>query len=318
MSILFIGFDYFGYTSAINDEFGRMGFESCFHDIQPRTLNFKVMRRLNAKLYQAALDNYHKSIIDSYDPGVFDHVIFLQVHQMSNVNMVHLRSRQRNATFTLYNWDAVATHDYRPYLKYFDRAFTFDPQDAEALGINYLPLFATNRYHNIDRNRYEPTSVYFIGNIVNPERYRVVRAFEAFCAEHGLQFDFFMSTTIHGWSEMRRNGIRPKDVSLRHLPTDRQDEWIARSSAVFDFANHAQSGFTMRVMENLCAGKKIITNNHNVKNAPFYSEDRFLMYNETDFSAVPDFLAQPLYEPEASFSEYQVSNFAARLIGIQR
>lgn len=318
MKTLFIGFNYHEYTSAINGEFERMGFTSCFHDIQPERIHFKVMRRLNANLYQEALDRYHKSIIDSYDAGVFDHVIFLQVHQMSHTNMAYLRSRQKGATFTLYNWDAVTTHDYRPYLRYFDRAFTFDPQDAEVLEIEYLPLFATNRYHNIDRTRYEPTSVYFIGNIVNPERYRVVRAFEGFCRGHGLRFDFFMSSTVHGWTTMRRAGIRPRDVSLRHLSTHHQDEWIARSAAVFDFANHAQAGFTMRVMENLCAGKKIITNNLNVKNAPFYSEDRFLIYDGTDFSAVPEFLALPLDDPEASFPEYQVENFAAQLIWDQK
>ena len=117
---------------------------------------------------------------------------------------------------------------------------------------------------------------------------------------------------------MRRSGIRPRDVSLLRIHKERQDEWIARSAAVFDFANHAQSGYTMRVMENLCAGKKIITNNHNIKHAPFFGEDSILIYNGENFSAVPEFLALPLKEPQARFPQYEVSNFAARLTGVSR
>ncbi|OZA19995.1 MAG: hypothetical protein B7Y02_00160 [Rhodobacterales bacterium 17-64-5] len=315
MKILFIGFGYHEYTNAINTEFEMLGFQSYFHDIQPGKLHFKIARRLHGRYYQSFLDRYHKSIIDSYDVGTIDHVVFLQVHQMSFANLVHLRSRQRSATFTLYNWDAVTTHDYRPYLEFFDRAFTFDPRDAEELGIGYLPLFATRRYQSADIRRHDPMSVYFIGNIVNPERYRVVRAFERFCKENGIRFELFMSTTLHGWTSMRQAGIRPQNVSLRQLPTSRQDKMISNSAAVFDFANHAQVGFTMRVMENLCAGKKIITNNINVRQAPFYREDRFLVYDGLDFSKVPAFLGLPLNDPEADFSLYHVQNFAAHLIG---
>ena len=317
MRLLFIGFNYHEYTKSICDEFDRMGFETVFHDIQPNRLPLKIARRVNAWCYREALGRYHDSIIESYPANHFDCVVFLQVHQFDPARLARLKARQSRATFVLYNWDAVTTHDYRPWLDFFDHVFTFDPTDAAALGICYLPLFATRRYQTAASAASTlPASVYFIGNIVNPERYRMVRSFEDFCRTSGIGFRCYLSTTVHGWTQMVRVGLRPRGVSLRPISEMLQDRMLAQSSAVFDFANHRQAGFTMRVMENLCAGRKIITNNPHVADAPFFSEDRLLIYRDQDFSAVPGFLARPLADPGMTFPDYHVQTFARRLLGL--
>ena len=313
MKLLFIGIDYHEYTRSILEEFRTLGYESRFHNIQPGRLHFKIARRLSAAVYQTLLDEYHRQIILSVGAEEFDIVVFLQVHQMSPKNLELLKKRQSRARFVLYNWDAVSTHDYRPYMHFFDRVLTFDPRDAADLNISYLPLFATRRYQEHFAHRIEGPSAYFIGNIVNPQRYRVIDSFEGFCVRNSIKFDHFMSTTLHGYTEMLRAGIMPKEVSLRQIASERQNQMVRSAAAVFDFANHVQTGFTMRVMENLCAGKKIITNNKNIMNAPFYSPDRFHVFEGVNFSTIPDFLMSPLSDPENRFLEYSVQEFAATL-----
>jgi len=312
--LLFVAFDYHEYSRAIHAEFIRLGFDSHFHSIQPGKLYLKIMRRLSSSGYQSLLDRYHRQIIMSYPQGGFDQVVFLQVHQMSHGNMDLLKVRHPDARFSLYNWDAVTTHDYRPYLKYFDKAFTFDPADAGHLSIGYLPLFCIRRFQGLRRDQCSPLSAYFVGNIVNPRRYEAVCAFEEYCAHENILFSKYFSTTVHGWTTMLKAGLRPKKVSLRAIPDAAFVAMMQQSSAVFDFANHSQTGFTMRTMENLCAGKKIITNNPNVKNAEFYSDDRFLIFDDLDFSSVSDFLKRPLDRPDEEFSSYHVQNFARRLL----
>lgn len=314
--LLFIAFDYHEYSRSICDEFVQLGFESYFHSIQPGKPYLKIWRRLSTSAYQSLLDRYHKQIILSYPKGHFDQVVFLQVHQMSQCNMVLLKMRQPDARFTLYNWDAVTTHDYRPYVKYFDRVFTFDAADAEHLRIGYLPLFCIRRFQTLRRDRSPSLSAYFIGNIVNPRRYEAVCAFEEYCAREKILFSKYLSTNLSGWTTMLKAGLRPKRVSYRSIPDAGFVSMMEKSSAVFDYANHRQMGFTMRIMENLCAGKKIITNNPNVKNADFYSEDRFLVFDDLDFSAVSDFLKRPLDRPDEEFPAYHVQNFARRLLGV--
>jgi len=315
--ILFIAFDYHEYSRAIDAEFQVLGFDSHFNSIQPGKLLFKIARRLSPSVYRMMLDAYHRRIILSYDPDCFDRVVFLQVHQVSTANMNLLRKRQSRAQFTLYNWDAVTTHDYRPYLQFFDNAFTFDPDDAKALAIGYLPLFCIRRFQGLGRDGAQPLSAYFVGNIVNPARYTAVNTFAEFCQQQGIEFRQYLSTTLHGYTQMRRQGMRPKDVSFSSIADADFVAMVERSAAVFDFANHRQSGFTMRTMENLCAGKKIITNNPNVRLAEFYSEDRFLVFEGMDFSGVMPFLRRPLQDPENDFELYHVQSFAARLLGLR-
>jgi hypothetical protein len=316
--ILFIAYDYYEYARAIDGEFREMGFESNFYSIQPETIPFKVARRLSGSLYRSSLDRYHSEIIEKYLKGYFDYVIFLQVHQMSQENMHLLKERQSQARFVLYNWDAVKTHDYRPYMRFFDRVLTFDPVDAGVLGVEYLPLFCIRRFQDL-RPRFEtPLSVYFIGSIVNPKRYEAVRAFERYCAANAISFQTYMSSTVHGITQMLKAGIWPRGVSLRAIGAERFVEMMETSNAVFDFANHAQSGFTMRTMENLCAGKKIITNNAMVKETDFYSEDRFFVFKGLEFEGVSEFLQRQVSSEGRDTSRYTVQEFARRLLGVAR
>lgn len=315
-SILFIGYDYHSYTRSINAEFEQLGFQSRFHSIQPGNLYLKIARRSSSKLYATLLDHYHRRIILSYAEGAFDHIVFLQVHQFSHENMALLKARQPRARYTLYNWDAITTHDYRPYIGYFDRVLTFDPSDAKTLGIYYLPLFCVRGFQKLRSVPQTDSSVYFVGNIVNPKRYEVIKAFQAFCVREGIRFEYFLSTTVHGWTQMRKANLRPDDVSFQSIKEQAFRSMITRSAAVLDFANHQQSGFTMRIMENLCAGKKLITNNANALTASFYSPDRILVYSGEDFSAVKNFLDTPLTDPKKDFSEYHIQSFAKNLLGL--
>lgn len=101
---------------------------------------------------------------------------------------------------------------------------------------------------------------------------------------------------------------------MRSIPHNRFIDMIETSVAVFDFANHQQSGYTMRTMENLCAGKKIITGNHHIVNEPFYSPDRILVFDGFDFSGVRAFLDTPLRDSDARYGLYHVASFARQLL----
>jgi hypothetical protein len=90
---------------------------------------------------------------------------------------------------------------------------------------------------------------------------------------------------------------------------------VERSTTVFDFANHRQSGYTMRIFENLCAGKKIITNAARIRREPFYSADRIHVFEGRDFSGVKEFVQRDLAEPGLRFEQFHVQSFVRTLLG---
>ncbi len=82
----------------------------------------------------------------------------------------------------------------------------------------------------------------------------------------------------------------------------------------------------MRAVENLCAGKKIITNNPRILAEPFHAPDRVLIPDRVlpdralivdgaDFGAVPAFLDRALTDPDARFAALHIQSFLRQLLG---
>ncbi|WP_323771008.1 hypothetical protein [Antarctobacter sp.] len=170
----------------------------------------------------------------------------------------------------------------------------------------------------LTRDKASSRHVYTVGNIVNPRRYDAIKAFEAYCKGHGIVFESFMKMSPVVYLRFLRAGRIPRGVSLRSIKPEDFRAMIERSSATFDFANHqSQSGHTMRTFENLCGGKKIVTNNHTVRSEAFFSEDRIFVYETLDFTGVEEFLEMPLADPDAEFGEYRIQAFARTLLGLE-
>lgn len=316
MKILFFGIQYHTYTNALIAEMERLGAKVTFVDLQPRTVGFKILRTLARSAYESFVQRHLRAAVAAARATAYDKVVFLQAHQMSVQTLAALRQSQPKAEFSLYNWDAVTTHDYRAQAAHFDRVLTFDPNDAEAYGFRYLPLFCIRRWQKLSRDRADTHSVYMVGNIVRLERYRAVARFRNYCAHHGLSFRDHLKISPVVLAYAVRAGIWPRGVSLRAIREDSFAKMIEASVAAFDFGNHAQSGQTMRMMESLCAGKKIITNNSGVKQEPFYSPDRIHVFEGSDFSGITAFLKIPLAEPQARFPEYHIQAFTQHFIGL--
>jgi hypothetical protein len=314
MNILLIALHYHDYPQAIADEFRALGHEVRVHDIQPRDLVMKALRVAAPRIWQKRLDRAHRAILDAERGKETELVLFIQAHQMRHELIVEFRRTFPAARFALYNWDSLSNHDYLDRASLFDTVQTFDPADAREHGFLYLPLFASRRFQNVPNRMTDPRSVYFVGNIVNPNRYRALDAFRAYCAAEDIDFSVYMacSPVVRSW--LRREGIRATGLASGSIAVTEFDRMLQTSNAVFDFANHEQTGYTMRIFENLCAGKKIITNNERIAHEPFYSPDRVLVIDSQDYRPVKKFLGLPLANPTATFPAYQIQAFARHLL----
>jgi hypothetical protein len=312
--VLFVGLWYHGYTSAIIEEMENAGYAVTYVDIQPRNFFFKVFSTLSRGLYQKYLDSHHRRAIEATASQRYDLVLFLQAHQISLENLALLRAGQKSARFVFYNWDALTNHNYLAQAPFFDDVYTFDRADADRHGFGYLPLFCVRSMQGLDRTRARPHSVYMIGNIVNIKRYEAVRKFAAYCREHGIEFKTYLVISPVVYFRMISQGLTPRGVHFRPIHGQKFVDMIESSLAVFDFANHQQSGYTMRTIENLCTGKKIITNNRYVEGDYFYSPDRILCFDGFNFNGVSDFLNVQLADPARTFDELHIQSFVRNLL----
>lgn len=314
MRILMIALPYHGYPEKIAREFRALGHDVSLHEVQPRDVFTKITRIVSPSGWQARMDAHHRAILKTESGQRYDMVLFIQCHQLSTKNMAAFRQQFAGARFVLYNWDSISNHDYRPHLASFDDVFTFDPQDARALGLKHLPLFCSREFQTLERLDQALHGVYFVGNIVSQARYEAIAAFRDHCADQHIRLQMHLACSPLVATRLVRAGIRPKGLKSGPVRHDRFLDMVARSTTVFDFANHVQTGYTMRIFENLCGRKKIITSNRRIRNEPFYSPDRIHVFDGLDFTGIKAFVETPLKDPDADFPEFHIQAFARHLI----
>ncbi len=292
--MLFVGIDYYHYIPRIREAFGRLGLESDWHPIENAGFWSKTFKKFAPAAYRLRLDAYHRRMIEATAGKQYDVVLFIQCHHVSLDNMRRLRELHPDARFVLYNWDSLSTHDYRPWLPLFDRAATFDPVDATTIGITYLPLFAIRDYFESDRERAKAYDLYFVGAIGTLHRFDALARLYDYCQANGIATHFHLKCSpavrLMLW---RKRKLLP-GITLASMSFAGIIDLIEQSRGVFDFANHKQTGYTMRFIENMCADQKIVTENARVLDEDFYRDDRFLVIHDFDFSNLKAFLDRPV------------------------
>jgi hypothetical protein len=313
-TILFIGLPYQDYTKEIILELGHLGFQVKFYPIKLRSFVCKFIQSISPKLFKAINNQYHKLIIDKEKDNNYDILLFLQIHDFSAENFERIRTHHNRSRFILYNWDSVNIHDYRSYIKYFHSVYTFDPEDARQLNINYLPLFCISAFQHLEKKNHQNISVYFVGNLVNINRYIAIKAFIDYCKKEGIKFNYYLKCSPLVLTRLLMRGFFPSGIKFFNISKERFIFLIENATSVFDIPNHEQEGYTMRFMENLCAGKKIITNNARVLAESFYSDDRIFLFEDFNFSKAADFLNKELCNPEENFPEFHINSFLKKLL----
>lgn len=313
--ILFIAIDYYGYTRAIVAEMERQGHRVDFFPVERPSFFQKSLKRFVPRFYRLLLDAYHRRIIRKTASRRYDRVIFLQAHQVAPANMQRLIAAQPAARRVLYNWDSLTTHDYRDHLSFFDRALTFDIEDARALGIEYLPLFALPEYSAMaGETARADHDIYFVGSVHSMERYAALARLRDYAAAHALRTRMFLHVSPPMYLKLRQEGKLWPEMSIEPIGTSEIVDMMRASTAVFDFPNHRQSGYTMRLVENLCAGKKIVTSNPHVADEPFFAPDRILIRDGDSLDGLAEFIKAPLTSPLKA-DHLHLENWVRNLVG---
>lgn len=316
MKILFIGLVYQEYTFKIIEELERRGHEVEFYSLKPRAFFDKLAMNIFPQLWKKRLSNSHDGIIRSSSMMCYDIVLFLQVHYMSKSHIHELKLSQQSARWILYNWDSINTHDYRPYLKFFDTIFSFDKRDSLELEINYLPLFATQEYRSVGSSQYD-YDIYFVGNVVTKNRFLALLEFRNWCRKNNIRYKFHMKCSPILRFRMFFNGyLGVQGFKYYSLSLSETKLIMERSRCVFDFANHVQSGYTMRLIENMCAGKKIVTNNYLVRDEPWFHDDMFSIYKDGN-PELKKFILENRVHKRIDLTDFYLESFITNLIGYE-
>jgi hypothetical protein len=324
--VLLISPHFFGYERRIANRLKARGAEVAFIDDRPSNSTLsKLLIRVGAAVIQPKLEAYHQAQMRKLAGRVFDELLFIVPEACSARTFQRYREAFPGARRILYMWDSFENKvRLRRCLPLFDQAFSFDDEDCQTYGMSFRPLFFGEAAYAVSETDPEPYAFSFIGTI-HSDRYRIIKALVARARQMGLRtfvYPYLPSRLIYGLYRCTKRefwGVSRADFHFKPLPYPEVVRVLRHSSAVVDIEHPGQRGLTMRTLEVIGAGKKLVTTNERIRNYPFYSPDRIqIIDRRTPVLSEAFFCSPPPPLQPTLIAQYSLDGWIDDLFGSPR
>ena len=191
--------------------------------------------------------------------------------EINNGAIYYLRSKYKNCKMVLFYQDLVkksALPQIEKIRNQFDLILSFDQLDVKKYNLLYYPLVYSKT--DIKKSDIPKSDIYFVGKA--KDRLEDIREVYSRLKDSGLKCDFHIT------------GVSPEDVRedgiVYNMPVSYEEnlQRIKASKCMLEIMQKGGHGYTLRYCEAIMYDKKIITNNPEIKEAPFYSEQRIQVF----------------------------------------
>ena len=259
----------------------------------PKQLSFYQRLGMNDK----AVRNFERRIqqdIDSLANIKFDIIFVIKGEYLSESNMRSLKQNNPQSRYVLYLWDSWKNIDNREVLlKYFKGdIFSFDSVDSKDYGFKLRPLF----YIPAETSDERIIDISFVG-VNHSRRYEWLSNLKQIAKSNNLiyfiylnvgYFNYYKNLYLTHRYKMDDIDILKKEI----LPFVEYQRVSLSSRIVLDYPNDNQTGLTMRTIESLGMGARLITTNKYIKEYSDIPNDLYLVItrDNIDVSKVVEFI----------------------------
>lgn len=153
--------------------------------------------------------------------------------------------------------------------KFFDLVYTFSPKDAENYSINLNESYYSRLNTASDEHA---SGLFFVGSLKN--RGGILQDTFNLLNSNGVNCNFIISAS----RENRTN----KNFDYRTVSYKECIRNVLSANCILDIADERQTGMTLRYYEAVVYNKKLLTNNVNVKNMPYYDERYMKIFKDVN------------------------------------
>ena len=297
-NILFIGMNFYDYEDAIVDRLEEKGHKVIRHpDKESFFLNHFPF--LPEKIGLAEIKKYQEGIIKKLRNKCIDYVLVIVGRGLTSCFLKELRKINENAVFILYLWDDIArVKNFEEVKNYYDKIYTFDPNDAQKYQIGFLPLFYRKKRIGEGVKRNQEIDIFSAMNC-HSDREKIAREI----VEKNKDKNIKIILTVNGKSYLRRiiknhfHSISDRYINIRFRKnTLRQEELyqiMQCAKIILDVQYPTQIGLTMRTFDAMSVGRKLITTNPDVRYYDFYDPNNISIIDREDISIPDDFYISP-------------------------
>ncbi len=296
--ILFFSVQTFNLEIEIKNKLEELGAVVTYYDERPSNSNFtKGIIRLKRSVYQHKINQYYKNILKNVGSEKYDFLFVNRGEVVPEFFLEKFRKTQSNCVFIFYTWDSFNNHNHpTKILKYFDKKFTFDPNDAIKYNLKLRPLFYLDNYKNlktkeIDVYKYD---LLFLGT-AHSDRYRIGNEVVNWCNQNSLMtfcYYYMYGRLVYFYKNFFDKTFKEfdyKKLSFKSLTSAEILNLYSMSNVILDINHPGQKGLTMRTFEAIGARKKIITTNSEIKKYKFYNSKNIFVIDRDNIQLEKSF-----------------------------
>lgn len=310
--ILFLSVKTFNYEKAIASKLMSFGAIVDYYDERPdNSILAKGIIRFKRSLYQKKINSYYKEILKKTIRTNYDSLFVIKGEVVPSFFLEEFKNRNPKCVFIFYTWDSFSNNPNAvSILKYFDRKFTFDSDDALLFNLDFRPLFFIDDYAEINKinNGLINYNLLFLGT-AHSDRYKIGNALVNWCDEQNLSsyaYYYMPSRLVYLFKMLFDSSFYSfeyKKLSFKSLSINEIVALYNDAAVILDINHPGQKGLTMRTFEALGAGKKIITTNSYIKKYPFYNENNMFVIDRDNIVLHKTFFDSPFIEIDSELYE---------------
>jgi hypothetical protein len=254
--------------------------------------------------------NYKNEVLAKLEAKSYDYMIVIGGKTLGTDFWNYVGS---NFSFKkiLYQWDSLKNFDYRTMIPVFDSVMTFDSVDAKSLNIKYLPLFYKE---GAKAKSAEDIDLLFIGTW-HSDRIDILNEIALFAKANNLRYYFkiYYPYYMYLYLVYFKKRLKPsKFFIFKTVPLKQMNHLYQRSKCIVDINHPSQTGLTMRTIETIGEGKKLITTNTYVEQEEFYDEKMIQIIGRKGIVIKDDF-----FKTEGQYKNIErleISNWVEQLL----
>jgi hypothetical protein len=315
--ILLIGIGFYDYEYSIAARLRERGAELVVFNDQPPELQ-NALRRLFLRDPNAVLARHEKCMLAAACKQSFNQVLVIKGVGLRMPFLQALRKQLPDSEFILYQWDSLARLDgIEERLPLFNRVLTFDRKDSmNRPEMTFRPLFFRDVKPSIGHVAND-IDVALVGWL-HSDRLELARRMQAEARELGLTTFVYLYTGWLTWLRLLVRGqarnVHPLTLPYRHLLNVH-----SRARCIYDLPHAQQSGLTMRTIETLGMGKKLLTTAKDVVNYDFYSAGNVRIVQLPETGLDRDFImATPKPNDPSTLQRYSLDAWLDDVLGVFR
>lgn len=307
--VLMITPKFYGIENKIQAVLKESGYEVFWIENKTLALDYhgsesklKLLRKIYFRLFSPQARYLRKEFKKTENKN-FDILFVINAGVVCNYLLRTLKKKNPRLISIIYFWDSFSKFNWTRELKLFDKAVTFDPEDAASHKLEYLPNFyirpdfklnQERRYDLVFVGKFSCERLALLDHILNISDtnglksfirlwpaykmylhnrylYRVLRRFgrkSEWIKDYKLNFE-----AVEGILE--RKYLVNETISYEEA-----QRLMHCSNVVLDLPLRRQTGYTHRFIEALASGKKVLTTNGNVRKETFYNPEQIHVFDD--------------------------------------